>query len=123
VHPDEVAGAFGFADGKELLTALADASDKDAVVEHETRMRFERTFGPPLARNADALAATGADAMHSPADVQYALAIRDIIARALGRKAAGGKLPDARANAERVIQGTRTPPTVARALPRGERRE
>lgn len=48
VHPDIAAGAYGFKTGKDMLDALANAPDMDALIESETNLEMERRFNDPL---------------------------------------------------------------------------
>lgn len=91
---DELADLLGFTDGKELVETVASAPEKDAVVELETKNRFEKAFAPKLHETADALHAVGNDAIHNPHEIDRLLHLRDVLARQMSLPAkGGGRLP------------------------------
>jgi hypothetical protein len=90
-HPDELALAFGWDSGAEMVAKLAEALPREQAIEGEVKARMAATFGSDLELVTETVRSEMARATHGPSDLQEALRVRAALARELGDTKA--KLP------------------------------
>jgi hypothetical protein len=85
VHPDELALAFGWDSGTDMVRKLAEALPREQAIEAEVKARMEATFGTELELVTETVRSEMARATHGPSDLQEALRVRAALARELGQ--------------------------------------